>query len=204
MKRFKFIAMGILAMGMFSACGGSKQAVAPAKSNVVQESYQELDKCEKYALLKPGSRATGEGYDYRVSYAKTYAEGQARAEMRRKIESAIIFASGEDGLGYEQHASSGNEGASVRDEGAKKNITTTQIAEGIVNNTAIVEMSKYVRNDGSYHVYVCIEYLDGVSKMAENIAKQVEQQIPDEERMKMNFEFEKFRERIEEELKKQK
>ncbi|MDO5418831.1 MAG: hypothetical protein Q4F50_02020 [Bacteroides sp.] len=204
MKLIKNLAMSIIAAGIFSACGGSKQAATTTKSNVVQESYQELDRCEKYALQKPGSRAVGEGYDYRVSYAKTYAEGQARAEMRRKIEAAILSASSEDGDGYEKHASSGNEGASVRDEGAKKNIATTQIAEGIVKNTAVVEMSKYVRNDGSYHVYVCIEYMDGISKMAENIAKQVEQQVSDDERMKMNFEFEKFRERIENELKKQK
>lgn len=203
MRQFKFIALSIIASCMLSACGGSKQVVA-TKSNVVQETVVDLDKCEKYALQKPEVRAVGEAYDFRISNAKTYAEGQARAEMRRKIESAIKSASGEDGAGYGKHASSGNDGASVRDEGDKKNIFVEQIAEGIVSNTAVVEMSKYLRNDGSYHVYVCIEYLDGVTKMAENIAKQVEQKVSDDERMKMNFEFNKFREHIENEMKKQK
>lgn len=203
MKQIKFIALGVTVIAMLSACGGSKQ-VATTKSNIVQEMEVATDKCERYALQKPEVRAVGEAYDFRVSFAKTYAEGQARAEMRRKIEAAIKTASSEDGAGYEKHVSSGNEGASARDEGAKKNLFVEQIAEGIVSNTAIVEMSKYLRSDGSYHVYVCIEYMDGISKMAENIAKQIEQQVSDEERMKMNFEFNKFRERIENEMKKQK
>lgn len=203
MKRLSvFSVMGIVCL-LLSACGGSKHTTK-SQSGIIRESYQELDRCEKLALQKPATRAVGEAYDYRISFAKTYAEGQARAELRRKIEAAIKSASGEDGAGYEKHASGGNEGASVRDEGSKKNNYVDQIANGIVNNTAVVEMSKYLRNDGSYHVYVCIEYLDGISKMAEKIAKQVEQQVSDEERMKMNFEFNKFRERIENELEKQK
>lgn len=186
-----------------SSCGSGKQA-AKSQSPIVQETYQELDACEKYAMKKPETRAVGEAYDHRISYAKTYAEGQARAELRRKIMASIEAASEENGAGYEKYGSSGNDGASVRDEDAKKNLFVTQIAEGIVKNTAIVEMSKYLRADGSYHVYVCVEYLDGIDKMADNIAKQYEQNISDDERLKMNFEFSKFRERIKEEMSRQK
>ena len=58
--------------------------------------------------------------------------------------------------------------------------------------------------DGSYQVFVCLEYQAGVAQLAKDLAKKVEQQVSDEERMKMNFEFEKFRQRVEEELKKSK
>ncbi len=199
----RFFVFSVICL-LLSSCGGSKQASQQPKSGIIHEAYQANDPCEEYALMKPETRAVGEAYDFRVSYAKTYAEGQARAEMRRKIEAAINSASGEDGAGYEKAASSGNEGAIVRDEASKKNIYVDQIASGIVSNTAVVKMSKYLRQDGSYHVYVCVEYLDGIEKMAETIAKQVEQQVSDDERMKMNFEFNKFRERIENEMKKQK
>jgi hypothetical protein len=38
--------------------------------------------------------------------------------------------------------------------------------------------------------------------MATDIAKKVEQRIPDEQKLKMNFEFEQYRKRIEAELEK--
>ena len=56
--------------------------------------------------------------------------------------------------------------------------------------------------DGSYQVFVCLEYKDGLSKMADDIVEKVRQQIPDDDRIKMQYEFQKFRERIEAELKK--
>lgn len=204
MKQLRIIAMGVIATGVFSACGGSRQVVTTTKSNVVQETVVAEDKCIKLAEAAPDIRDWGEAFDFRISYAKTYAEGQARAAMRRKIEASIITASEENEDSYGKSASSGNEGVSVRDEEGKTNNHTKQIADGVVKNAAVIESSIYRRNDGSYHVYVCLEYRDGVSKMAENIARQVEQQISDDERMKMNFEFEKFRERIENELKKKK
>lgn len=203
MKALKVISAVIVSTMVLSACGSSKE-VPKSQSVIVQEVFQELDACEKYAMKKPETRAVGEAYDYRISNAKTYAEGQARAEFRRKIMASITAASSEDAAGYEKYGSSGNDGVSVRDEDAKKNLFVTQIADGIVKNTAIVEMTKYLRADGSYHVYVCIEYLGGIDKMAENIAKQYEQNVSDEERLKMNFEFEKFRERIKAEMAKQK
>lgn len=55
--------------------------------------------------------------------------------------------------------------------------------------------------DGSYQVFVCMEYKEGVAKMAEEITNKVKQRVSDEDRMKMEFEFSKFRERMQEELK---
>lgn len=201
MKEFKVLVFMIASIYLLSACGGSKQ-VTKSQSSISQEMLQDLDKCEKYALMKPEVRAVGEAVDFQISVAKTYAEAQARAELRRKIEDAIKSASGQDNASYQKSASNGQAGASVADAGYKRNSYVNEIAEGVVKNTAIVEMSRYIRQDGAYHIYVCIEYLDGVSNMTENITKQVEQLISDEDRMKMNFEFNKFRERVAEELKK--
>jgi hypothetical protein len=47
-----------------------------------------------------------------------------------------------------------------------------------------------------------LEYQAGVSEMAAAVAKKVQQRIPDEQKMKMNFEFEQYRKRVEAELEK--
>lgn len=202
MKEFKTLVFAITSICLLGACGGSKHVVVPAKSSIVQEMHQDLDICEEYALMKPEIRATGDAVDFQLSAAKTYAEAQARAELRRKIENAIEAASEQNSVAYGKSASNGQAGASVSDTGNKRESFVKDIAGGVVKNTAIVKMSRYVRQDGAYHIYVCIEYMDGISGMSENIAKQVEQMISDEDKMKMNFEFNKFRERIENELKK--
>lgn len=79
---------------------------------------------------------------------------------------------------------------------------TLQIAEETIKNTVIIKTSQYMQADGSYQVFVCLEYKDGLSKMADDIVEKVRQQIPDDDRIKMQYEFQKFRERIEAELKK--
>ena len=58
--------------------------------------------------------------------------------------------------------------------------------------------------DGSYQVFVCLEYQAGVGQLAKDVANKVKQQVSDEDRMKMNFEYEKFRQRVEEEMRKAK
>ena len=95
-----------------------------------------------------------------------------------------------------------NEGAGVRDEGSNSNEMTLQVAEETIKNTVIIKTSQYLQADGSYQVFVCLEYKDGVSKLADDIVDNVKQRIPDEERIKMQYEFQKFRDRVEEELKK--
>jgi hypothetical protein len=183
------------------SCGSSKKTTVSNNNPIVMEVQQEVDECVKLANAKPETRAWGEAYNHRLSFANTYAEGQARAMMQRKISTAINSASSEEQVGYEKGAYSGNGGATVQDDGSKSNLFADQIAKGVVNNTAVIKTSQYLRADGQYHMFVCIEYRDGISKMAEDITKKVQQQVSDEDRMKMNFEFNKFRDRIEQEMK---
>ena len=89
----------------------------------------------------------------------------------------------------------------VRDEGAKRNSRAEGIAEEVIRNAVVINTSQYQLADGSYEAWVCLEYREGVAQLANEISKKVEQQISDEDRLKMNFEFEKFRKHIEEELK---
>lgn len=203
MKRMNFLqtaALSCICIAMAS-CGGSKQVTSTQpESSIIPKIRIELDPCDEYALGRADC-AVGTGVDFNESFAKTYAEGQARGELARAIAAAIRSTSGENTGNYAKASSSGNKGAQVGDTGSKGESEVRQIAEQTVKNTKVVKMSKYMRADGAYEIHVCVEYQGGASKMAEEITRKVEQQISDDERMKMNFEFEKYRERMEKALK---
>lgn len=183
-----------------ASCGSHKTTtmVTPDKVKI------ELDECQELAQAKPAIRAWGEGVNYRLSRATSYAELQARARFARSIASAIKTAQSEEGLSYDKASTDGENGANVRDEGSKGNDLAQSIAETTVKNAVIIKTSQYQKKDGSYQVFVCLEYQDGVGKLASDVTKKVQQQVSDEDRLKMNFEFEKFRQRVEDELKKSK
>ena len=51
-----------------------------------------------------------------------------------------------------------------------------------------------------YHVFVCVEYQGDASSMSNKIVDRVKQLVPDEDRIKMEYQFQKFAEEIEKEL----
>ena len=137
-----------------------------------------------------------------MSSASNAAELQARSKFARAIASKIKAAEENSGLSYRQASTDSKQGQNVRDEAGNYNEYQLSIAEETVKNTVIIKTSQYMLQDGSYQVFVCLEYKDGVSKMAEEITEKVKQQVSDDDRLKMQYEFQKFRERVEEELKK--
>lgn len=200
MKQFKFIALSIIASCMLSACGGSKQVASqssfPTKMKVAK------DECQELAEQKTEIRAWGEGINFSLSSASNYAELQARSKFARAVASKINAAENHSGVGLGKSSTNGQEGARVSDGGAQYNEEQFSIAEATIKNTVVIKTSQYMMQDGSYQVFVCLEYRDGVAKMADEITEQVKQRVSDEDRIRMQYEFQKFRERIEEELKK--
>lgn len=202
MKNLKgFIAIAILASTVLCGCGGSKKATDSWNGNG-RKVKLELDECQEMADQKPEVRAWGEGINFRLSTASNYAEMEARGKFARRIAAKIKTAQEGSNFSYRKSSTNMKESATVRDEGANNNDMTLQVAEETIKNTVIVKTSQYMMVDGSYQVFVCLEYKDGVSKLADEIVENVKQQIPDEERIKMQYEFQKFRDRVEEELKK--
>lgn len=78
-----------------------------------------------------------------------------------------------------------------------------QIAQEVIANTVVIKTNQYMQPNRQYHVFVCVEYQGGASEMAEQITKKLEQMVPDEERIKMEYQFQKFHEEIQKELEKQ-
>jgi hypothetical protein len=65
-----------------------------------------------------------------------------------------------------------------------------------------VKTVKFLLPNNQYEVWVCLEYQAGVEALASNVAKKVQQRISDEDKLKMNFEFDQYRKRVEAELEK--
>jgi hypothetical protein len=118
--------------------------------------------------------------------------------LARAISSIIKTASLEAGLGWEKYASDGDEGSSVSDEGTKSENKTQQIAEEVVQNAVVIQQDNFRQPDRRYKVFVCVEYRGD----AKSIVNKIKQQIPDEDRMKMEYEFQQFEKKVNEELSK--
>lgn len=191
MKVLKMIAISVLITGMFTSCGGSKQA-ATQNSPIMQEIEVENNACEELQEQKPDVRAVGEGISKRDSRATALAEAQARAQFQRTIESLVKTAQGEEGVIHG--------GVAGNDEGEISNDKVLAIAEGVVKNMVIIKKSKFMRADGSYHVYVCLEYRGDRKALADDITQKAKQQVSNDERLRNQYDFEKFRQRVEDEL----
>lgn len=203
MKKNKFfiVATIVAATIGFTACSSSKAVSETSKALNQEEVKVEMTKSEELAFDKPAIRDFGEGTNFNLSFAKTFAEGQARAAFQRKVEALVQTASEEAFTGYQQASTNGAESSIVSDQDIKSGAFAKQVAEGILKNTATIHADKFKKADGQYHVYVCIEYQgevgEMVEKMVEAAKKRVPQQVSDDERVKIQFEIEQFKKKLE-------
>lgn len=162
-------------------------------------------KSQKLAEQKPGTRAFGEGTHMNLSFARTYAEGQARAEFARKLSTMVQTASRQSTDGALTYSSNAIDASKGEDQGILSNAFAQQVADGAVNGTVIINTDTFKKKDGQYHVYVCIEWQGDAAQLANemtnNFKKKVEQQVSDQDRAKMEVRYEDFKKSIEDQLK---
>jgi hypothetical protein len=197
-KQFLMVGMTVTASIMIMACGSTKQSL----QNTTGQVAIEQDICEKLQEEKPLVRAVGTGQHFREATARNIAEVQARAQFARTLGPKIKASTADDGGGNALYSGDDLSGNAVDDQMAKINDFAQSIANEVVAGMVLIKTSKYMLPNKQYKVYVCLEYQKGVSEMATRIATKVEQKISDEQKLKMNFEFEQYRKRIEEELEK--
>lgn len=195
-----FIAVSVVLACMLCACGGSKQSATT--NDFVEEMDVKKTESQLLAEEKPATRAWGEAYSARESFAKQYAAVSARGEMAAslaaKIEQQIVL----NGVDLSNAAITDTEGKSVKDDDGKQEIVVKQIASEVVSNTTIINTDTKLAKNRQYHVYVCVEYNGDIAEMAKTVNNRVQQLIPDEDRLKMEYEFQKFEEKLKEELEK--
>lgn len=196
-----FIAVSVVLACMFCACGGSKQVVTT--TNDYPEEFN-IKKTESQLLAeeKPATRAWGEAYDTSESFAKQYAALSARGEMATSLAAKITQKVRMNGIDFSQAAVTDTEGKGVQDVEKKREILVKQVADEVVTNTIIINTDTKWAKNRQYHVYVCVEYNGDVAEMAKAVNNRIQQLIPDEDRLKMEYQFQKFEEELKEELEK--
>ena len=180
-----------------ASCSSSKASIEGKK---MEKSEQ-----QKLAEAKPAVRAWGEATQFNQSFAKTYAEGQARAEFARKLATLVQTASRQATDGADLAHSDGEYSSQGHDQGITSNAFAQQVADGLVSGLTVISTDTYKLKYGQYHVFVCMECQGSVdmlaSEMTKNYRQRVEQQVSDEDRAKMEVRYEEFRKSIEEQLK---
>ncbi|GHT43440.1 hypothetical protein AGMMS49965_17210 [Bacteroidia bacterium] len=196
-KKFIFAATAVIAGVMITGCGSVKPVAQAKGAQVLQSNV-----CQELQEASPSTRAVGQGTHFKEQTARNIAETQARAAFARALSSKIKTATSEETLGYDLYSGDGASGAAVSDQGAKQNDFAQSIANETISNTVVIKTYRELLPNNQYNVWVCLESQAGVADIAAKVAQKVQQRIPDEEKMKMNFEFDQYRKRVEAELEK--
>lgn len=150
----------------------------------------------------PATRAWGNGEHFKLATASNIAEAQARAKFVKAIASSITASLEDYANGRSQYAGDDSEGQSVSDQAAKTDDYVKAVAEGMVKNAVIIKTTTYRKSNNQYNVFVCLEYQAGVESLANNITASIRNRIPEEERLRIDFDFEKFKQSVKEDLEK--
>lgn len=194
MKHYPFVLLAIASL-FFVGCKSSKPIASDGEVAV------KVDQCIELQEKAPERREWGEGTDYTMTDASAYALASARAKYAFKLESAVEAGTSHSAQKFNKASSNGENGGLVSDRtGLDKNFYSV-VTQQIVKNTVVIKTSPYKQKDGQYHVYVCIEYRGTLEDMAESIASKVNEQLSDEEKMRIQFDYQQFKKEIEEQLK---
>ncbi|MDR1170448.1 MAG: hypothetical protein LBK97_06405 [Prevotellaceae bacterium] len=162
----------------------------------------ELNRVEKLQLEKPSLRMVGSGQHFNESTARNVAELQARGQFVRAISARITPATKAQAGSIGLYGGNDTKGQSVSDQSDAVNDFVSSVAQEIVKNAGVIDYIKFKLPNNQYKIYVCLEYqAGGISEMANEIAKTFEQKIPEDQKLKVKFEFDRYKKEVEEDLK---
>lgn len=160
-----------------------------------------LTEAEKYALKEPGKRASGKGGSSRESAAMSRARLEARAAFAESISSSILSAAKACGFDLTQYAGDDEEGHEMTDGGEKQNNLIKSLAQQVIEGSPVVKTNKYYnKKTRRFTIFVCLEYNGEVSKLAKDMTERVKQKVSDDDRMKIEYNLDKFEKEIENQL----
>lgn len=192
----KFFVMMAAATMILSGCGASTQVASTKKSVNPDGQLLENNPCIEYAMMKPKTRAYGDGTHFKESTATNIAEAQARGKFARRIEAAVLSATEEIGISLEKYSGDAMGGSSATDQSAEANDMVSSIAAQCIKNTYIVKISRYYTENQQYKIYVCLEFGGSEDEMADQIVQSVVDKISEADRAKIEARHDDFRNRV--------
>lgn len=183
MKTFIFYA-SLVALGLLTVnCGSSKKAAQ--ETEIVQPCTG-----EGYTSGNGYIRAQGTALDHDMGQAKKRAIASARAEIATQL-GALVKRVTDD---YSKSTAQ-NENSVTNQRFEDRALTVVKQKLG---STSVICDKMMRTNDGKYRSYVCVE-LDGKA-MADAISKE----ISNDTELRIDFQYEKFKELFEKEMKEMK
>jgi hypothetical protein len=175
------IAVSIVAM----SCGSNKQtAKTPQQKAAADRGIKlEAEACEKLSMEKTADwRASGNGLSPKEAFAKNVAELNAKARLARQLEEQInslirVF--------NQQHEAGG-----VQDFSAKATGIEEGYADQLLTNVKTICSNTYVKEDGSYNVYVCVE-------MSEQNLSAIHKKLSADKKLSIDFAEHEFKKEME-------
>ena len=195
MKRLNILTIAVLAaiLGFgFTGCGGKRQAAAPgypahttAPTTAAQAQAADRgvlvqqEPCEAMAFEPVDSfRESGIGLSDRESFATDLALLNARARMAQRLTTSV---SGMIRNFNQQYGAGADQWASVEKAGGLQQAYFEQF----LTNTKQICKNTYVRQDGRYNVYVCIE-------MNDNEILEMHKKLTDDKMLQIDFSESQF------------
>lgn len=201
-KCFLFGVALVCATLFFTGCKSKKIVADTVKKSFAKKEVDEMNECEILQERSPYNRAVGVGYSNNPASAKREAEFTARATLARQMKVHAKGGAGADSKRYEQHSGSQREGGGVHDLDASFEEELMESVDEVLANTATIKSVRYRQANGLYEVWVCVEKAGTPGELADEIIDGVKKRISDEEKLKMEFEFKQFRDRLKEEFEK--
>ncbi len=184
MKKVLFVLAAAMVM---VGCGSKK--VAPTKGEV------EVNvPCKEYKTDKNTLRANASATSPNMQNATDKALASARRELATSIEATIKRV-------VDQYASSYDLNDAADFRGKMQDITRTVVNQQLVGSVPVCDkITRTTDKDGNtiYHAYVAIELT--TNEMLEAVRNGVNNKISDEEKLRTDFEYEKFKKTFEEEM----
>ena len=183
-NHFKFALVAIIAGFIVSSCGSTKTAKTPEqKAATIHGVKLEKEECEQLAWRERKNwLESGNGVSAKESFARNIAELNAKARLARQLEEQINSLI----RTFNQQYAAGK----AQDLVGKD----TEIAEGyadqLLSNVKVVCSNTYVKEDGSYNVYVCVE-------MGEESLSRIHQKLTDDQKLSIDFAEYQFKKEME-------
>ena len=200
----KIVMIWAVAALVLASCSSSKTTTAVGSSVTSVDEGQEIamTECEKYAEELPGLRFAASGDSWDMNRSRQAAEAAARNQLASAIASKCENAYLSGGADYTQTATTELATKRMTDGNDVTSTFFKSASSLLVKDAPVVKSQRFKLKNGNYRTWVCVELRQGLYNMANEMADKVEQQIPEEERLKMKYDRDKFVKEIQEEMKK--
>ena len=182
MKKIHLFSFFILGLFLFVSCGGSKKTVMPADEvEINMPCYgPEFMTNEEYFRAS----AMGESTDMMLSQKKALTE--AKTKLAASISTTVKAVT-------DNYASS-HEAGNVEDIKERYETISREVVKQELNGIRVLCQKQTKTKEGKYRSYVAIELA------GDEIAKAMQQRISKDEKLMIDFQYEKFKKELEKEM----